>query len=68
MYVTIDVSRYEDIDQDNLEISLTGGGEVLQLLRKNQIRPFRTSYFTRLLWRFQWEINNGILDMTFELK
>ncbi|GIS48269.1 MAG: hypothetical protein Ct9H90mP21_1760 [Methanobacteriota archaeon] len=41
MYVTIDVSRYEDIDRDNLEISLTGGGEVLQLLRKNQIGPFR---------------------------
>ena len=45
MYVTIDVSRYEDIDRDNLEISLTGGGEVLQLLRKNQISHSGISYF-----------------------
>ena len=69
MYVTIDVSRYEDIDQDNLEISLTGGGEVLQLLRKNQIRPFRNFVLPHASsGDFQWEINNGILDMTFELK
>ena len=69
MYVTIDVSRYEDIDRDNLEISLTGGGEVLQLLRKNQIRPFRDFVLPHASsGDFQWEINNGILDMTFELK
>ena len=69
MYVTIDVSRYEDIDRDNLEISLTGGGEVLQLLRKNQIRPFRNFVLPHASsGDFQWEINNGILDMTFELK
>ena len=69
MYVTIDVSRYGDIDRDNLEISLTGGGEVLQLLRKNQIRPFRNFVLPHASsGDFQWEINNGILDMTFELK
>ena len=69
MYVTIDVSRHEDIDQDNLEISLTGGGEVLQLLRKNQIRPFRNFVLPHSSsGDFQWEINNGILDMKFELK
>ena len=69
MYVTIDVSRNEDINQENLELSLTGGGEVLQLLRKNQIRPFRTFVLPHASsGDFQWEINNGILDMTFELK
>ncbi len=69
MHITIDVSRYEDIDQKNLELSLTGGGEVLQMLRQNQIRPFRTFVLPHASsGDFHWEINNGILDITFELK
>jgi hypothetical protein len=39
------------------------------LLRKNQIRPFRKLVLPHASsGDFQWEINNGILDMTFELK
>jgi len=69
MFVTIDVSRFEDIGPENLELSITGGGEVLQLLRKNQIRPFSTFVLPRISsGEPQWEINNGILDITFELK
>ena len=69
MFVTLDVSRYDDIGPENLELSLTGGGEVLQLLRKNQIRPFRTYVLPNVSTGDpQWEINNGILDITFELK
>tara|TARA_B100000029_G_C17503699_1_gene933660 strand:+ start:39 stop:641 length:603 start_codon:yes stop_codon:yes gene_type:complete len=69
MFVTLDVSRYDDIDSANLELSLTGGGEVLQLLRKNQIRPFSTYVLPHVSTGDpHWEINNGILDITFELK
>ena len=42
MSITIDISNYDDIESENIELSLTGGGEVLQLLRINQIRLFRT--------------------------
>ncbi len=69
MFVTIDVSRFEDIGSHNLELSLTGRGEVLQMLRVNQIRPFRTYVLPHASkGEIQWEINNGILDITFELR
>ena len=69
MFVTIDVSKYDDLGPDNLELSLTGEGEVLQMLRTNQIRPFRTFVLPNASsGDLQWEINNGILDITFELK
>ena len=69
MFVTIDVSKFDDISPDNLELSLTGEGAVLQMLRTNQIRPFRTFVLPNASSGVaNWEINNGILDITFELK
>ena len=69
MFVTIDVSKFDDISSDNLELSLTGEGVVLQMLRTNQIRPFRTFVLPHASSGVvNWEINNGILDITFELK
>ena len=69
MFVTIDVSKFDDISSDNLELSLTGEGVFLQMLRTNQIRPFRTFVLPNASSGVaNWEINNGILDITFELK
>ena len=69
MFVTIDVSKFDGISSENLELSLTGEGVVLQLLRTNQIRPFRTFVLPNASSEVaNWEINNGILDITFELK
>ena len=69
MSITIDISNYDDIESENIELSLTGGGEVLQLLRINQIRPFRTYVLPHTcVGEPHWEINNGILDITFELE
>jgi HSP20 family molecular chaperone IbpA len=69
MFVTIDVSKFDDISSGNLELSLTGEGVVLQMLRTNQIRPFRTFVLPNASSGVaNWEINNGILDITFELK
>ena len=69
MFVTIDVSKFDDISSDNLELSLTGEGVVLQMLRINQISPFRTFVLPHASSEVaNWEINNGILDITFELK
>ena len=69
MFVTIDVSKSQDISSENLELSLTGEGVVLQMLRTNQIRPFKTFVLPQPSSGVaNWEINNGILDITFELK
>ena len=69
MFVTIDVSKFDDISSENLELSLTGEGVVLQMLRTNQIRPFRTLVLPNASSGVaNWESNNGILDITFELK
>ena len=69
MFVTIDVSKFDDISSDNLELSLTGEGVVLQMLRINQIRPFRTFVLPHASSEVaNWEIKNGLLDITFELK
>ena len=69
MFVTIDVSKFDDVSSENLELSLTGEGVVIQMLRTNQIRPFRTFVLPNASSGVaNWEINNGILDITFELK
>ena len=69
MSITIDISNYDDIESENIELSLTGGGEILQLLRINQIRPFRTYVLPHAcVGEPRWEVNNGILDITFELE
>ncbi len=69
MFVTIDASKFDDISSENLELSLTGEGVVLQMLRTNQIRPFKTFVLPHASSGVaNWGINNGILDITFELK
>ena len=69
MHITIDISRHSDIDAGSLELSLTGGGEVLQLMRTTQPRPFK-HYVLPYVARGQphWDLNNGILDITFDLQ
>ena len=69
MHVTIDISRFEEVGEDNLELSLTGGGEVLQMLKTNQIRPFKTLVLPQAAkGQPRWLLTNGILDITFELQ
>jgi len=69
MHVTIDMSSFEGLGSENLELSLTGGGEVLQLMRTTQIRPFKSFVLPRAsLGIPSWKLNNGILDIEFELR
>jgi hypothetical protein len=69
MLVTIDMSSFEGLGSENLELSLTGGGEVLQLMRTTQIRPFKSFVLPRAsLGIPSWKLNNGILDIEFELQ
>jgi len=69
MNLIIDISKFTEVNNENLELSLTGGGEVLQLLRTTQLRPFKAYVLPRIAkGQPSWTLNNGILDITFELK
>ena len=69
MHITIDISRLSEIDADSLELSLSGGGEVLQLMRSTQPRPFKRYVLPYVAkGQPQWVLNNGILDITFDLQ
>ena len=69
MHITIDVSKHSDIDASSIELSLTGGGEVLQLMRTTQLRPFKRYVLPHVAkGQPHWDLNNGILDITFDLQ
>jgi hypothetical protein len=69
MNVIIDISKFTEVNSENLELSLTGRGEVIQLLRTTQLRPFKTYILPRIAkGQPSWSLNNGILDITFELQ
>ena len=69
MNVIIDISKFTEVNSENLELSLTGRGEVIQLLRTTQLRPFKAYILPRIAkGQPSWSLNNGILDITFELQ
>ena len=68
MFVTLDVSNLTDLEEDKIELSLTDGGMVLQLMRTTQPRPFKRMNLPRMAISVSdWSLNNGILDVTFDL-
>ena len=67
MHVTLDVSMTEGLEPSNLDVSLTGGGQILQLLKDTQLRPFKTLVLPNPSRNPSWQLNNGILDITFDL-
>ncbi|MEE2811668.1 MAG: hypothetical protein VX627_01390 [Candidatus Thermoplasmatota archaeon] len=69
MNVTIDVSRHDGISDSDLELNLTGGGSTLHLMLATQLRPFQRFELPKAAESVEtWEINNGILDITFTLR
>ena len=68
MYVTLDVSSLTDLEEGKIELSLTDGGAVLQLMRTTQPRPFKRMNLPKPANSVtEWNLNNGILDVTFDL-
>jgi len=68
MSVTIDISRFLDIRSGDIELVLSSGGEVLQLMRRTQSRPLKRFILPEEANQIsEWELNNGILDITFDL-
>ena len=63
MHITIDLTR-ESVENDNLDLTLTDGGTILQIIKGNQLRPFRKLELERIAKEVtSWDLNNGILDI-----
>jgi len=68
MAVTIDISRILDVRSEDIELVLSSGGEVLQLMRRTQTRPLKRFILPDAANQIrEWQLNNGILDITFDL-
>ncbi len=68
MSVTIDISRFLDIRPEDVELVLSSGGEVLQLMKKTQPHPFKRFILPEAAGQIvEWELNNGILDIKLDL-
>jgi HSP20 family molecular chaperone IbpA len=69
MNITIDISRHDGIEDAEIELNLSGGGSTLQLMRTTQLRPFGRYELPKPAEHIQnWELNNGILDITLTLR
>ena len=63
MHITIDLT-HDNVEDDNLDLTLTDGGTILQIIKGNQLRPFRKLDLERVANEvISWDLNNGILDI-----
>jgi len=63
MHITIDLT-HDNVENDNLDLTLTDGGTILQVIKGNQLRPFRKIELERVAKEvISWDLNNGILDI-----
>ena len=63
MHITIDLT-HNNVEDDNLDLTLTDGGTILQIIKGNQLRPFRKIELERVVKDVvSWDLNNGILDI-----
>ena len=63
MHITIDLT-HDNVENDNLDLTLTDGGTFLQIIKGNQLRPFRKLDLERVAKEvISWDLNNGILDI-----
>ena len=62
-HITIDLT-HDNVENDNLDLTLTDGGTILQIIKGNQLRPFRKIELERVAKEvISWDLNNGILDI-----
>lgn len=63
MHITIDLT-HDNVENDNLDLTLTDGGTILQIIKGNQLRPFRKIELEKVAKEvISWDLNNGILDI-----
>jgi len=68
MCITVDISRFTDLHQEEVELNLTSGGEILQLMKTTQMRPLKRYTLPHSAENIvEWDLNNGILDVKFDI-
>ena len=68
MCITVDISRFTDLQQEEVELNLTSGGEILQLMKTTQMRPLKRYTLPHSAENIvEWDLNNGILDVKFDI-
>ena len=69
IYATVDLSGELDIVESELEINLIDSGKAFQLMKSTQLRPFKKFDLPNSVSQIvDWSLNNGILDVTFDIK
>ena len=69
IYATVDLSHELDIVESELEINLIDSGKSFQLMKTTQLRPFKKFDLPNSVSQIvDWSLNNGILDVTFDIK
>lgn len=69
MYATVDLSRQLDIIESDLEINLIDSGRAFQLMKTTQLRPFKKFDLPNSASQIvEWSLNNGILDVVFDIR
>ena len=68
MCITIDISRFTELAPEDIELNLTGGGEILQLMKTTQMQPLNRYTLPYAADNIvEWDLNNGILDVKFDI-
>lgn len=68
MYITLDLTQ-ANVENENLDLTLTNNGTVLQIIKENQLRPFRRLDLERVAKEvLAWDLNNGILDIELSIQ
>ncbi len=68
MLITLDLT-HANIENENLDLTLTDSGRVLQIIKENQLRPFRKLDLERVGKDIiSWDLNNGILDIELSIE
>lgn len=69
IFATVDLSHELDIVESELEINLIDSGKSFQLMKTTQLRPFKKFDLPNSVSQIvDWSLNNGILDVTFDIK
>lgn len=68
MHITLDLTQ-ANVENENLDLTLTNNGTVLQIIKENQLRPFRRLDLERVAKEvLAWDLNNGILDIELRIQ
>ncbi|MBH33519.1 MAG: hypothetical protein CMB75_03890 [Euryarchaeota archaeon] len=67
--VMIDVTSIPEADDGSVDLALADGGRIIELLRHNLLNPLRGFSIPFAASRIEeWNLNNGILDVTLRME